>query len=299
MGMNYLNSDDSINELALVSLNSEQATSLIVERAKHLVNRLVEDRGHDKPPFLPEEFAHLQGINKIVKADLGKASAILLRFPDGYVIKMNQNHNLARQNFSCAHEIGHLLFSELKLERYIKSIEYRTFNPQGEQKARAAARERLCDAAATELLMPELVFRKYLSGFGVSVHSIERLASIFRVSIQAAAIRIAEVSTKPCIALLWQPWIRTKSKRLRLAWCVGPGRNSRGKGYYIPLHTYVRPPSTLHKAYEYDSPVKCHKLFKRGTDVKHLPMESKGFGRGETRYVISLAFPRDEVKQEY
>ena len=299
MGTNNLTDDNFTSQVVSVPLTLEQATSLIIERARQLVNRLVEQRGHDIPPFLPEEFARLQGIKRIEKADLRGTSAVMLRFQDGYVIKVNQNHNLARQNFSCAHEIGHNLLRELKIELNTENIEYRTFNPQAHRKARVRAIERLCDAAATELLMPELVFKKYLSGFGVSVHSIERLASIFKVSIQAAAIRIAEVSIEPCITFMWKPWLRTKSKRLRLAWCVGPGRNSRGKGYYIPLHTYVRPPSTLHKAYEYDSPVKCHKLFKRGTDVKHLPMESKGFGRGETRYVISLAFPRDEVKQEY
>jgi len=269
-----------------VYLNFEQATNLIVERAKQLVNRLVEQRGHEKPPFLPKEFAPLQGIKEIVKTDLGEVSAVLLRFSDGYVIKVNENHNLARQNFSCAHEIGHTLLRGLKLEPYIENIEYRT----GEQ-ARAKAKERLYDVAATELLMPEPVFRKYLSGLGVSVHSIERLANIFRVSIRAAAIRIAEVSTEPCIALLWRLHQRTKSKTLRLAWHVGPGRESRGKNNYMPVHTLVKHNSTLYKAYQDDSPVKGHKLFKLDTTVKRLPMESKGFGRKETRYVISLAFP--------
>lgn len=290
MDMNYLNSDESINQPGLVSLNSEQAASLIVERAKQLVNRLIDEREHDKPPFLAEEFARLQGIESIVKADLGKTSALLLRFHNGYVIKVNQNHSLARQNFSCAHEIGHLLVSELKLERYIQSIEYRTFDPEGEKKARAKARERLCDVAAAELLMPELVFRKYLSGFGVSVNSIERLATIFKVSIQSALIRVAEVSPERCIALLWQQQ-RTKSKALKLAWRIGSRGESRGKDNYKPVHTLVSYPSTLHKAYQYDSPVKCYKLFKIDNAVKRLPMESKGFGRGETRRVISLAFP--------
>jgi len=274
-----------------VSLNLEQATSLILKRARQLVNQLVQQRGHEKPPFLPKEFAPLQGIKEIVKADLGEVSAVLLRFSDGYVIKVNENHHPVRQNFSCAHEIGHTLLRGLKLEPYIENIEYRTFNPQAGEQARAKAKERLYDTAATELLMPEMVFRKYLSGFGVTVHSIERLANIFRVSIWAAAWRIAEVSTEPCIALLWRSQQRARSKGLRLTWCVGPGRNSRGKGYYMPLHTYVRPPSTLHKAYQYDSPVKSFKSFKLDNVVKRCPMESRGFGRKETRYVISLAFP--------
>jgi len=271
-------------------VNLEQATSLITERARQLVNRSVEQRGHENPPFLPEEFARLQGIKKIVKEDLGETSAVLLRFHDGYVIKVNQNHNLARQNFSCAHEIGHILFSELKLERYIRNIEYRTFDPDGERKARSRAIERLCDAAAAELLLPEFVFRKYLSGFGVSVYAIERLANIFRSSIRAVAWRIAEVSEEPCIALLWQLWPRNKPRGLRLTWCIGPGKRPRSKDNYMPLHTYVRPPSTLHKAYQDSSFVKSSRLFKCDNTVKRLPMESKGFGYGEKRYVVSLAF---------
>jgi len=291
MATNNLTGNSLTSQAVPLSLNSEQATSLIIERARQLVNQLVEQRGHDKPPFLPEELARLQGIKRIEKADLGGTSAVLLRFHDGYVIKVNQNHNLARQNFSCAHEIGHILFSELKLRRYIRSIEYRTFNPGGEREARTRTIERLCNVAATELLMPEFVFRKYLSGFSVSISSIERLADIFRVSIQATARRIAEASVEPCLSLLWQPWPRSKPKGLRLAWCIGPGRNSRDTAKYMPVHALVKYPSKLHKAYQYDSPVKSWKLFKVDNGVKRLPMESKGFGRDETRYIISLAFP--------
>jgi len=287
MSVYSLFSDDTARQESRASLNLERATCLIIERARQLVNRLVEDRGHDKPPFLPKEFALLQGIKEIVKADLGEVSAVLLRFHDGDIIKVNANHPPVRQNFSCAHEIGHTLLSELKLEPCIEDIEFRTFNPQARARARARAKERLCNAAATELLMPEMVFKKYLSGFGVSINLIERLASIFRVSVQAAAIRIAEVSIEPCVALLWR---RTKSKALQLAWRVGPGGKSRGKAYYIPVHTHVRCPSTLHKAYQYDSPVKSFKLFKLDNVIKRLPMESKGFGRGDARRVISLAF---------
>jgi len=290
MGINHLNSDGFANQPMPVSFSMEQATSLVVERAKQLVNKLIEDRGHDKPPFLPAEFAHLQGIKKIMKEDLGEQSAVLLRFHDGPVIKVNQRHNLARQNFSCAHEIGHTLLNELKLEPCIEDIEFRTFNPQARAIARGKAKERLCDTAATELLMPELVFRRYLSGFGVSVHSIEMLANVFRVSIRAAAWRIAEVSVEPCLALLWQPWGSSKSKGLRFMWRVGPGRKSRGKSNYMPVHTLVRYPSKLHRAYEYDAPVKSFKLFKVDNIIKRLPMESKGFGYGEARRVISLAF---------
>ena len=274
-----------------MALNLEQSTSLIVERARQLVSQLVEQRGHERPPFLSEEYASLLGIKRIERADLGEVSAILIKLHDGEVIRVNQNHNLARQIFSCAHEIGHALLSELNLELCVEEAEFRTFNPQVQAMAGARNRERLCDAAATELLMPEIIFKKYLLGLGVSISSIESLANIFRVSIRASAIRIAELSTEPCIALLWRLRPGIKSKVLRLAWRVGPRGKLKGQTDYMPVHPLANSTSTLYKAYQCTNPVKCHKVFRLGAGVKRLPIESKGFGSGETRYVISLAFP--------
>jgi len=290
MSTNYLTGDSSTSQGVPVSLNLEQSTSLIVERARQLVSQLVEQRGHGRPPFLSEEYARLLGIKEILKADL-KESAVLLRFHDGYVIKVNKDHNLARQNFSCAHEIGHALLSELNLEPCVEEVEFRTFNPQAPAIARAKARERLCDAAATELLMPEAVFKKYLSGFGISIKSLEWLANIFRVSIISTAIRIAELSTEPCIALLWRLRPGTNSKTLWLAWRVSPGKKSKDKADYMPVHTLARHTSTLYKAYQEDRHVTSYKRFRLNAGEKRLPVESKGFGHGKMRYVISLAFP--------
>ena len=274
-----------------MALNLEQSTSLIVEQARQLVSQLVEQRGHGRPPFLSEEYAPLLGIKRIEKADLGEVSAILIKLHEGDVIKVNQNHNSARQNFSCAHEIGHALLSKLKIEPCIEEFEFRTFNPQAPAIARAKARERLCDAAATELLMPEAVFKKYLSGFGISIKSLEWLANIFRVSIISTAIRIAELSAEPCIALLWRLRPGTNSKTLRLVWRVGPGKKSKDKADYMPVHTLARHISTLYKAYQEDRHVTSYKRFRLDAGEKRLPVESKGFGHGKTRYVISLAFP--------
>jgi len=276
----------------VMALNLEQSTSLIVERARKLVSQLVEQRGHGKPPFLSEEYAPLVGIKRIEKADLGEVSATLIKLRDGDVIRVNRNHNSARQNFSCAHEIGHALLTELNLEPCIDDVEFRSFNLQAHAIARAKARERLCDAAATEILMPEAVFKKYLSSLGISINSLEWLANMFRVSISSTAIRIAEVSTEPCIALLWRLRPGTKSKALRLAWHVRPRNRSQGKSNYVPKQMLAGHASTLFKAYQSDSPVKSRRLFRLDANIEqHIPIESKGFGHDEARYVISLAFP--------
>ena len=277
----------------ITPISLEQSTTLIIERAKQMTDLLISTRGHDKPPFLPEDFARLKDVKKIIKADLGDLSAILLRFSDGYVIKVNKNHSAGRQNFSCAHELGHLLFSELDSEldlgSRLENVEFRTYNPQAQRTARVKARERLVDIAATELLMPESVFRQYLSEFGISVLSIEKLANVFQVSIQATARRIAEVSLEPCITLLWKHQLKQRAKGLRLAGCTGPGRNTSSKIQYMPVRKIALNTSTLYKAYRGNNPVKCHILFQMGTTAKRLLMESKGFGYDENRYVVSLA----------
>jgi len=287
MSDNSLKSDSSIQQPGIMPLSSEEATSLIIEKAKQLVNQLVDYRGHDKPPFLPKEYSRLVKIREIKKTSLGDTNALLLKLHDGYVLKVNQDHHQVRQNFSCAHEIGHILFSDLKLENYVRSIEYRTFNASKTMEIRIRARETLCDAAAAELLMPELVFRKYLSTFGLSITSVKYLASTVKVSIPATTRRIPEVSIEPCITILWQPWPRSKPRGLRSVM----GKQSRGKASYMLVHKNVNTSSALYKAYQSDTLVKTWKLFRDTNTVKRLPVEAKGFGRGETRSVISFAFP--------
>jgi Zn-dependent peptidase ImmA (M78 family) len=272
----------------------EHAKGLIVERARQLLVQLFEKGYCEKPPFVPEELSHLLDIQKIVKTDLGETSAMLLKSYNGFIIKLNQYHNEARRNFSFAHEIGHILFSELNLNKYIQSTEYSTFNPQRERNNRALLKERLCDIAATELLMPEVIFKEYLLNYGISVNSIEILAKTFRVSRQATAIRIAEVSPVPCLALLWKPLTKINRLWLRLAWRVCQKINSRNSVNYMPKYKEVEPPSNLHKAYQSNNSTKYPRDFKINNTIKSLPVESKGFGYGKNRYVISLAFLNDK-----
>lgn len=283
MRTHSISGNEITNQVLPPSVNLEEATSLIIKRAKKLVNELVKRRGREKPPFLAEEYAPLQGIKEIVKTDLGELSALLVRSVDGYVMKVNANHHPVRQNFSCAHEIGHTFLHELELQHSTDNAEFRLLGPDIHDRAK----ERLCDVAAAELLMPEPVFKKYLSGFGLLVNSVERLAYNFKVSITAAAMRIAEVSPEPCIAIQWKRWQRSRSEGFHLAWARGPGRMWRNKA----RQTYVRDPSTLLRAYESDSFAKSFKSFEIGNIRKRCYMESKGFGRNENRYVISLVFP--------
>lgn len=273
------------------SFNLEQTSREIVDYARSLVEKYIVSRGHDDPPFLTTEFLKLLGVKKVVKDNLGKTSAVLLRFPDGYIIKVNSNHHPYRQNFSCAHEIGHILLDKLGVERYTNHIEYRDFNPQKNSSLRASMKERLCNIVAAELIMPSDIFKEHLLKIGISVNAIERLSTQFLASSPSVAIKIAEVSPKPCIVLNWAPFRNKKSRSLKLSRQVNSDSFKKDNNNYSPVHTSVSYPSTLHTAYHTDKIVKSRKLFKSGNIKKSFLLESKGFGSGETRYVISIAFP--------
>lgn len=264
----------------------EKASRLIIERTQQLVSQLVEKRGHDNPPFLSEEFAPLLGVQSIERVELGKAGGILLRFNNGPKIRINKNDSIVRQNFSCAHELGHLLFSELELDSYINTIEHREFNPQAQQRKRSIAIEKLCDQAATELLMPTPVFSEHLRILGTSIYSIERLADMFRVSIQSAAIKVSEINKETCMVLKWV-LKKSPSRSIQLSW---PKKKLINKILLSPRKNTFNPPSIFHESYDSDILLSGEIPFKVGQHSKRFPAEIKSFGYGENKYILSLVF---------
>lgn len=287
-----------MDRMESMPLNPEQARSTIIKRAKQLVYDVIAERGHDNPPFSPADYGKILGVREIVQQDFGKSklSGMLLKFHDHYVIKLNKNQNLARQNFSCAHELGHILFTELQLGFYTQTIEYRTFNPSARNKARADARERLCDAAATELLMPEAIFKKHLSNSDVSISTITQIADTFDVSVQAAAKRTSELSSEPCMVIVWE--FMPTSKEIRYKWSSGPGVRDQRQALFMPVNKNIPCPSILHDAYKQDDCTESVRHFKRGNVTVRLPMVSKAFGRGDSRYVLSLVTLGDKYREE-
>lgn len=275
MSTHFLPSEGTTSQVSPLTLTLEDATNFVTNRARELVDELVKQRKHEEPPFLAEEFARLQDI-KIEKTDLGEIDAILIRHQDGYIIRVNANHHPYRQNFSCAHEIGHTFLHELDLLHRLGNSNDNEFRMSKSQVI-GKAKEDLCQAAAAELLMPKVVFNKYLINFGISFNSIKRLSQIFRVSFPAAAIRISQVSAEPCSVILWKQCQKSRSKGFF--------------GYFMRKPMYIRNPSPMSRASESDRPVKSLKSFEIDNVKKRCLMESKAFGQGKMRYVISVIFP--------
>ena len=282
MSWRYSNSDASNSSISSNAQDLTEAISFINKRAGELVSELIQSRGREAPPFLAKEFAPLVGVRNIVRTNLEEQDGILLRTPEGYIIQTNANHHEVRQNFSCAHEIGHIILDEFVDQT--SSIDFRRQTGVIEK-----AKERLCDIAAVELLMPAGIFKKYLSGMGLSIDSVESIAHTFKVSILTTAIRIAEVSSEPCIVIMWKLWQKRKTKCLRIAWVAGANRENR-QSHFIPRDTCITKDAKIFKAYETDRSVKSFKHLNINNQKKRCYVESKGFGFDSNRYVISLVF---------
>lgn len=284
MFMHSISNQSNFANMMPLTASLEQATEFMIKRSRDLVKELARYRGWDEPPFLAKDLAYLKGVKDIIHADLGESDGVLLRHSDGYVIKVNVTHSQVRKNFSCAHEIGHIILDEFIQQRSLSNIDFRR---QVSEIGRV--KERLCDIAAAELLMPQPFFSKYLSGFGVSIDSVNPLAGVFKVSVPAAVIRMCELSSEPCIAIIWKLWQKRKSKCLRVDW-VTRQRTNQNRERFIPRNTCVNKNSAIFRAYESDCTVKSFKFLNINNEKKRCYMESKGFGINKNRYVISLAF---------
>jgi hypothetical protein len=139
--------------------------------------------------------------------------------------------------------------------------------------------------------MPEMIFEKYITKFGLSVGSIEALAKLFKVSFTATAIRMAEVSQNPCIAVLWNNGLHEKSNTLSVSWSLGPRKTNSSAIRFVPVKKQLDTTSAQYKAFVSDDIIISHQSFRHGNLNIPCRVESKKFGYNENKYVISLAFP--------
>jgi Zn-dependent peptidase ImmA (M78 family) len=261
-----------------------EITEFVIKQANELTHQLLASNriGHKIPPIFAEDYAALVDIKRIVKMDLGDLSALLLPGKDGYSIKVNINHHPLRQNFSCAHEIAHLLLDKAFCQSMPHTAEFRTTKEIDNK-----LKERLCERVAAELLMPESLFTSCLNQQGASVNSIQSLAHIFYTSIPATARRIGELNKEPCITLYWRLVKRPRWKQFKpcLIW-------SSDSQYEIPKFVSVSQSSSIFQAFQADSAMAKFESFPLGNIERPFYIESKGFGQKPQRYIISLVFPQ-------
>ena len=153
----------------------------IKAKARDLVTR----SGASRPPFSPFLMGSLQGVVKVRFRPIG-FDACLIPVDRGFEVHICSNHPESRQNFSMAHEVGHLFFMESTGEpgtaRRDKRIGYHTIDDEEEY---------LCDIAASELIFPGPFFDDDVDKVGPSLRGVLELANLYRASLQATALKYA------------------------------------------------------------------------------------------------------------
>jgi hypothetical protein len=172
---------------------------------------LLAEYGHFAAPFEPAQMAGVQKIVRIDRTDL-TFDASLLPTAEGFRVEVCKYHSRGRQNFSIAHEIGHTFLIELEPTL---GAARRELNLSASSSANGDLVERLCDAAATELIWPTHIFQRDAWDTGPSLQAVVNLANQYKASITASARRFAEIGPWRCGFILWERAATDNNAELR------------------------------------------------------------------------------------
>ena len=211
-----------------------------IAEAKNLirgdVERLLEVAEVKRPPVPLEKIAKVRGIDRIIQSDLGSLDGCLIPTWEKSVIRVNKSQSLARQNFTIAHEIGHTFF-----HRHKQEVSLRTDSLSAETDIPRNTEESLCNIIAAELLMPTKFFQTEMEHHPLSLLSISSLSRRFETSMQATALRLVAMATRPCILIHWQESDRTGSSswKLRAKWS-SHSKSANDFRPFVPRHAPPR-----------------------------------------------------------
>jgi IrrE N-terminal-like domain len=150
------------------------------------------------PPTDIDKLSATLGVTSIRRVPLA-VDGRLRRTGAGYTIEVNRSHSAARQRFTIAHEIAHLI-----LVRGGPLGSRRRGRRTPGKELQDPTEERLCDYAAAEILMPSDWVWAFLSGRSPSLSSILEMARTCRTSLEAAAVRLVEAGPWRCRLIWWQ-----------------------------------------------------------------------------------------------
>lgn len=157
----------------------------------------------------------------------------------GFILEVRSGGNWRRQRFTVAHELGHLLLFRAA---------------QGDSRQAAAlvdpenweAVERLCDAAAAELLLPHDAFLADLARAPLDGERLRALYDAYLVSWPALLRRVADVK-RPTAVTLWSRHARNPQERAAPRLVAAYGHPA---GVYLPdgltSSRHVRPDLVTH-----------------------------------------------------
>jgi Zn-dependent peptidase ImmA (M78 family) len=157
---------------------------------------LLIESGMVEPPFSPEVYAPLRSVKQVLYRDM-KIDGRLIPSNNDFIIELRKDRSTERINFTFAHELAHTFFYES-----VPSIKYRTLETNYSEYDEEE--EKLCDIAASELLMPAPVFSKIVKDFSPSPQALKRISQLFKTSLQATLIKLQTLNLWNASFVLWK-----------------------------------------------------------------------------------------------
>ncbi len=251
-----------------------------VEAIRFRSLRLIGEAQIKNPPFSPFVLSSRLGVRSVVFSPIG-FDACLLPVTGGYEVQICSAHSRVRQNFSMAHELGHIFFFEVTGSPKAARRETRI----GMNK-RDHEEEFLCDYAASELLMPSTHFFRDVRNFGPSIASLFELASRYQTSLQATAIKFAEMGLWKCAFVHWRSTVGNSSIDFEVESCTKLG------GLRLPICKGIRLSDKKHLAAAVESgkTIRGRESFRLGNIEETYYIESIRLGSKSSPRVLSMIF---------
>lgn len=136
------------------------------------------------PPINLDIVASYFGVSRVTLQDIPWGGCLLVN--DGIVeIRLRQSDGRTRRRFSGFHEVTHTFMPGYRL-----TTQYRC-NPHPSRPTRNEV-ELLCDAGASEFLLPKAFFIDDLTAGDFSIKLLEDLADLYEASLEATAYRLVD-----------------------------------------------------------------------------------------------------------
>lgn len=143
-----------------------------------------------------EDLALAMGV-VVLEARLDSADARLVRKANKGIIRVKQDiRQPGRKRFAIAHEIGHWRLHEKESQIVACTSDDMAANYKGSELEIEA------NVFASELLMPEALFRAAMRGRTPTVDTINGLACEFGTSRTATAVRFVDLSNEHCVMVM-------------------------------------------------------------------------------------------------
>ena len=161
---------------------------------KVLLNELGITEPHD---IQIEAIAQYCGAT-IVYETLSGCEARIIGFGDQAIITVKKNSTRERQRFSAGHELGHWMRDRGKISFQCQS---RDFTGEWDEDNP----ERRANRYATDILLPDFMFSPRAKNRPITFQTVQELASEFKTSVTATAIRLIELGSFPAMIICYGP----------------------------------------------------------------------------------------------